>query len=178
MQDFHCLPVIWALTANNAIVPTLAYPSLTGTVFHTGDWKIDDNPLIGPTIDWAYLRKLGDEGVLAVVGDSTNAVVKGFSESEGRLRESIEQLFSRLSDRDGVIAVTCFASNLARLETIAVAAKKIGRHVSIVGRAITNFVEIAMQVGDVSIYLSGIPSPQPTKLISYYATSAAFLNQS
>src|SRR5947209_12290362 len=87
-----------------------------GTVLHTGDWKFDPDPLIGSTADEAGLRKLGDEGVLALVGDSTNALRAGVWGSEAGLRRSLTDLIGRYDAR---AAVACFASNEAPLQTIA-----------------------------------------------------------
>jgi ribonuclease J len=82
-----------------------------GAVLHTGDWKLDPDPVIGPITDEAALRRLGDEGVLAMICDSTNVLVEGSSGSEAEVRESLEGLIGSLHQR---IAVACFSSNLAR----------------------------------------------------------------
>lgn len=121
-----------------------------GTVLHTGDWKFDPDPLIGPVSDTAALRRLGDEGVLAMVGDSTNAMVEGAAGSEGDVRKSLMGLFARFT---GCIAVACFASNVARLESIALAAAANGRHVALVGRSMWRIAEVARQCG----YLTDAP---------------------
>ena len=91
-----------------------------GTILHTGDWKIDPDPLLGEVTDEAALRRLGEEGVLAMVCDSTNALVPGESGSEGEVRTSLIRLIGSLKGR---IAVTAFASNVARLQTVAEAAQ-------------------------------------------------------
>ena len=122
-----------------------------GIVLHTGDWKMDDEPLVGPRTDEAALRALGDEGVLAMVCDSTNAMVEGHSGSEGEVRRSLEELIS--SVRGGRVAVTCFASNVARVESVALAARAAGRSVAIVGRSLRNLEAAARECG----YLKGIP---------------------
>ena len=83
-----------------------------GVVLHTGDWKLDPHPLIGPPTDEAALAELGDKGVLALVCDSTNAMVEGHSGSEQEVRQSLSALIRGLRGR---IAVTCFASNVARM---------------------------------------------------------------
>src|SRR3546814_2730619 len=97
-----------------------------GTVMHTGDWKLDPDPLVGPTTDEAALIRVGEEGVRAMVCDSTNALVPGTSGSEADVRENLMQLVGRFENR---VAVACFASNVARLETIALVgqAPEIGR---------------------------------------------------
>ncbi len=120
-----------------------------GIVLHTGDWKLDDEPLVGPRTDEAALRALGDEGVLAMVCDSTNAMVEGHSGSEGEVRRSLADLVASLRGR---IAVTCFASNVARVESVALAARAAGRSVAIVGRSLRNLEAAARECG----YLKGI----------------------
>ena len=94
-----------------------------GIVLHTGDWKLDPHPLVGPATDEAALAALGDRGVLAMVCDSTNAMVEGHSGSEQDVRQSLGALIRGLSGR---VAVTCFASNVARVESIALAAQECG----------------------------------------------------
>ena len=121
-----------------------------GIVLHTGDWKLDEAPLVGPRTDEAALRALGDEGVLAMVCDSTNAMVEGESGSEGEVRTSLAELIASLRGR---VAVTCFASNVARVESVALAARAAGRSVAIVGRSLRNLESAARECG----YLKGIP---------------------
>ena len=127
----------------------LAIRTQAGLVLHTGDWKLDAEPLVGPPTDEAALRALGDEGVLAMVCDSTNAMVEGTSGSEGDVRRSLTDLIASLRGR---IAVTCFASNVARVESIAMAARAAGRSVAIVGRSLRNLDGTARECG----YLKGI----------------------
>ena len=114
------------------------------TVLHTGDWKMDAEPLIGPPTDEAALAALGEEGVLAMVCDSTNAMVEGHSGSEGDVRRSLAQLIASL---EGRIAVTCFASNVARVESVALAAQQAGRSVAVVGRSLRNLEAAARECG-------------------------------
>jgi ribonuclease J len=128
----------------------LAIRTPLGTVLHTGDWKLDPDPLVGEATDEASLRALSDEGVLALVGDSTNALRHGESGSEGMVRKTLTDLFGHYKGR---IAVACFASNIARLESIAVAAAAHGRHVALVGRSLWRMNEAARENG----YLKGIP---------------------
>ena len=104
-------------------------------MLHTGDFKFDAEPLVGPPGDEAALAALGDEGVLAMVCDSTNAMVEGHSGSEADVRRSLATLIRSLRGR---VAVTCFASNVARVESVALAAAAAGRSVSIVGRSLRN----------------------------------------
>ncbi|MDE2466832.1 MAG: ribonuclease J, partial [Alphaproteobacteria bacterium] len=128
----------------------LAIATPLGTVVHTGDWKLDPEPLLGECTDENRLRRLGDEGVLALVCDSTNALAQGHSGSEGKVRRSIGELIQGL---EGRIAVTAFASNVARLDTIAKAAMAVGREVCLVGRAMHRIIGAAKASG----YLRDFP---------------------
>ncbi|HEU0162996.1 MAG TPA: ribonuclease J [Rhizomicrobium sp.] len=128
----------------------LAIRTPLGTVTHTGDWKIDPNPMLGEETDVARLEKLGAEGVLALVCDSTNALVPGTSGSEAQVRESLTALVGTLGGR---VAVTGFASNVARLDTIARAARAHGRHIALVGRSMQKMVSAARECG----YLKDFP---------------------
>src|SRR5271165_559790 len=121
-----------------------------GVVIHTGDWKLDPEPLIGPPTDEAAFKALGDAGVLALICDSTNAMVEGHSGSEAEVRRSLPAL---LRGVDGRVAVTCFASNVARVESIALAAQEVGRSVALVGRSLRNLNEAARECG----YLTRLP---------------------
>ena len=93
----------------------LAIRTPYGLIVHTGDWKLDPHPLVGPPTDEAAFSALGDQGVLAMVCDSTNALVEGHSGSEGDVRRSLSTLIKSI---EGRIAVTCFASNVARVESV------------------------------------------------------------
>jgi ribonuclease J len=121
-----------------------------GTVLHTGDWKLDANPLVGPPTDEAALAAIGEKGVLAIVCDSTNAMVEGHSGSELDVRRSLSAL---IRDLRGRVAVTCFASNVARMESVALAAQDAGRSVAIVGRSLRNMDAAARECG----YLKTLP---------------------
>jgi ribonuclease J len=114
--DLELITLTHSIPEPNAV----ALRTPVGTVLHTGDWKFDPDPLIGPTAVEAALIRIGDEGVLALIGDSTNALRPGTSGSEADLRRSLTDLIGRYDAR---IAVACFASNVARLETIARAAR-------------------------------------------------------
>ena len=103
-----------------------------GNLLHTADWKIDPDPILGENFDTNAFKKIGNEGLLALIGDSTNADVPGYSESEAKVKEELIKLFSRYSHR---IVITCFSSNIVRLESIGVAAKKNNRKVVLVGRS-------------------------------------------
>lgn len=121
-----------------------------GTIVHTGDWKLDPDPLIGEVTDETALKKLGDEGVLALVCDSTNALVPGQSGSEAKVRESLSTLIATLKGR---VAVTAFASNVARLESVANAARENNRELVLVGRSMHRIVNAARATG----YLKAFP---------------------
>jgi ribonuclease J len=129
----------------------LAIRTPLGLVVHTGDWKLDPDPLIGDPTDGDAFRRLGDEGALALVCDSTNALVQGHSGSEARVKESLSALIGTLKGR---VAVTGFASNVARLDTIAKAAKANGREVALVGRSMHRITAAAKATG----YLADFPS--------------------
>jgi ribonuclease J len=144
--DLELITLTHSIPEPNAV----ALRTPVGTVLHTGDWKFDPDPLIGSTSDEAALRKLGDEGVLALVGDSTNALRPGNSGSEGELRRSLTDLLGRYDAR---VAVACFASNVARLETIARAAAAHGRDVALVGRSLWRIDKAARENG----YLADLP---------------------
>jgi len=128
----------------------LAIRTRHGLILHTGDWKLDPHPLVGPPTDEAAFSALGDEGVLAMVCDSTNALVEGHSGSESDVRRSLSALIRSI---EGRIAVTCFASNVARVETIALAARDAGRSVALVGRSLRNLETAARETG----YLKTVP---------------------
>jgi len=115
-----------------------------GSVLHTGDWKIDPTPILGDATDEKRLRALGDEGCLALVGDSTNAVREGQSPSEADVAKCIAEL---IKTAPGRVAVTTFASNAGRLRAVAEAAAAAGRDVVVVGRAMDRIVQIARAIG-------------------------------
>jgi len=128
----------------------LAIRTPAGLVVHTGDWKLDPNPLVGPPTDEAAFKALGDEGVLALVCDSTNALVEGHSGSELDVRRSLAGLIRGLTGR---VVVTCFASNVARVESVVVAARDAGRSVALIGRSLHNLEAAARETG----YLKTLP---------------------
>jgi ribonuclease J len=121
-----------------------------GAVLHTGDWKFDPDPLVGPNADEAALRRIGEEGVLAMICDSTNALRPGDSGSEADVRKSLVDLVGQYPNR---IAVACFASNVARLESIAAAAAAHDRDVALVGRSLWRINKAARDTG----YLTHLP---------------------
>ncbi|MEK9722707.1 MAG: ribonuclease J [Rhodospirillaceae bacterium] len=125
-----------------------------GTVFHTGDWKFDPDPVVGEVADEATLRRIGEEGALAVVCDSTNVFTPGESGSEADILENLDEI---IAARTGRVAVACFATNVARLETIATAAAKNGRDVVLAGRSLQRIVAAARENGymsDVAAFLT------------------------
>ena len=123
-----------------------------GIILHTGDWKVDPNPLIGGKINSERLKEIGDEGVLAMICDSTNVFSVGKSGSELDVRKSILNIMQRLKKR---IIVTSFASNVARMETIFYCAAKTGRQISLVGRSMHKIYKAAKQCG----YLKDVIEP-------------------
>ena len=128
----------------------LAIRTPAGTVLHTGDWKVDPTPLLGGPTDAAKLSALGDEGVLALVGDSTNAIRDGRSPSESDVAKTLADLIRTAPRR---VAVTTFASHVGRLRAVADAARAAGREVVVVGRAMDRVVQVARETG----YLDGVP---------------------
>ncbi|QIO33665.1 ribonuclease J [Bradyrhizobium sp. 1(2017)] len=127
----------------------LAIHTEAGTVLHTGDWKIDPTPTLGAPTDEKRLRELGEEGVLALIGDSTNAVRDGRSPSEAEVARTIIDL---VKSAKGRVAVTTFASNVSRIKAVAEAAKAADREVVVVGRAMERVVQVARECG----YLDGV----------------------
>jgi ribonuclease J len=121
-----------------------------GTVLHTGDWKLDPDPVVGPTTDETALRRLGDAGVLAMIGDSTNALRAGESGSEASVGRSLAELVRQCKGR---VAVACFASNVARITSIAQAAAAQEREIALVGRSLWRIEQAARETG----YLSDVP---------------------
>jgi ribonuclease J len=154
--DCEYIPVTHSIPEAQA----LAIRTRHGVVLHTGDWKLDPDPLIGPRTDEDAFAKLGEEGVLAMVCDSTNAMVEGHSGSEAEVRRNLAALIRSL---DGRVAVTGFASNVARLESIALAGRAAGRQVSLVGRSLRNIEAAARDCG----YLKSIPPFVPEDEAGY-----------
>jgi ribonuclease J len=122
----------------------LAIHTPLGTVMHTGDWKIDIDPLIGEQTDSARIRQIGDDGVLAMVCDSTNVFSEGEAGSEAGVRDG---LFEAIAEQKGKVAVACFASNVARILSTVEAATAAGRSVSLIGRSMLRITGAAKAVG-------------------------------
>ncbi len=138
------------LTHSIPEMQALAIISDKGTILHTGDWKLDPNPLIGDVTNETRLHQYGDGGVLAIVCDSTNVFVEGNSGSEGDVRDELSATIRQCKQR---VLVTTFSSNLARLESIIKAASAAGRVVGIAGRSIDKMLQAAQDSG----YLHDVP---------------------
>ncbi|MDC1079467.1 ribonuclease J [Pelagibacteraceae bacterium] len=123
-----------------------------GTILHTGDWKIDPNPLIGSKIDEEKLKKIGSSGVSAMICDSTNIFSPGRAGSESDVRDSLLRIMEVKTKK---ILVTSFASNVARMESIFYCAKKTGRSICLVGRSMHRIYKAARKCG----YLKGLIEP-------------------
>ena len=145
--DMELITLTHSIPEPNAI----AIRTPVGTVLHTGDWKFDPDPVVGDAADVETLKRLGDEGVLALVCDSTNVFTPGESGSEAELLKSLSEL---IADAEGRVAVACFASNVARLETIAKAARANGRDVVLAGRSLVRINDAARENG----YLADVPA--------------------
>lgn len=129
---------------------SLAITTPLGRVIHTGDWKIDPAPVLGPSTDEARFRALGDEGVLALICDSTNALREGDSPSEQDVGKGIREVIEQAPGR---VAITTFSSNVGRIRAIAEAARDAGRSVLVLGRSLQRVIDVAAELG----YLDGLP---------------------
>ena len=127
-----------------------------GTILHTGDWKIDPNPLIGSQIDEKKLKSIGNSGVSVMICDSTNIFSPGRAGSESDVRDSLLRIMELKTKR---ILVTSFASNVARMESIFYCAKKTGRNICLVGRSMQRIYKAAKKCG----YLKGVIEPLEPK---------------
>lgn len=145
--DIELITLTHSIPEPNALV--IRTPA--GSVLHTGDWKFDPAPQVGDPPDQAALRALGHQGITALIGDSTNVLVPGRSGSEEGVAEAFMQLFGEFPGRR--IAVSCFATNVARLHSIAVAAAAHDRDTALVGRSLRRMDEAARATG----YLRGLP---------------------
>ncbi|AOF89237.1 ribonuclease J [Sinorhizobium sp. RAC02] len=137
---------IEAIGVNHSIPEpmSLAIKTPLGTVIHTGDWKIDLDPSLGPLTDEARFRKLGDEGVLALICDSTNALRDGVSPSEREVSESLTKI---IESSEGRVGITTFSSNVGRIRSIAQAAEAAGREVLLLGSSMKRVTEVARDIG-------------------------------
>jgi ribonuclease J len=145
--DVEFIPVAHSIPESNA----LAIRTPLGMVVHTGDWKLDPAPIIGLPTDEKKFRALGEEGVRAVVCDSTNAVREGESPSESEVAKSLNEIVKQATAR---VALTTFASNVARLRSAALAAAEAGREVVVVGRAMERVINVARELR----LLDGVPA--------------------
>ncbi len=154
--DVELVTMAHSIPEANALIIRTA----CGAVLHTGDWKIDPTPIFGDRTEEKKLRALGEEGCLAVIGDSTNAVRDGLSPSEADVAAAIADLIKNARRR---VAVTTFASNVARLRSVAEAAFAADREVVVVGRAMERMVQIARELG----YFDGVPEFRPQDTYGY-----------
>lgn len=144
--DVEYVPLAHSIAEGNG----LAIYTSAGTLFHTGDWKLDTEPVIGPKCPSDRLKQLGDEGVLALIGDSTNVFNPTESGSESAVRDSLIDL---CTDMTGRIVITTFASNVARLDSIGEVARRTGRHICLLGRSMQRIYKAAKATG----YLTAFP---------------------
>jgi ribonuclease J len=145
--SIEAVPVAHSIPEPMALAITCA----AGTVIHTGDWKIETAPELGPLTDEKRLRALGDAGVLALVCDSTNALREGQSPSEQAVGQSLRKL---IGEAKGRVAVTSFSSNVARIRLIAEAARDAGREVLVLGRSMKRVIDVAAELG----MMEGMPA--------------------
>ena len=143
--DIELVSVAHSIPESNALI--LRTPH--GNVLHTGDWKLDPTPVLGPPTDEAKLRALGAEGCHVLIGDSTNAVREGRSPSESDVARTLTELIVKAPRR---VAVTTFASNVARIKAVAIAARQAEREIVVVGRAMDRVIAVARETG----YLEGV----------------------
>jgi len=142
------VPLAHSIPEGNALLISTPH----GRVFHTGDWKLDDAPQLGDPSTEAELRAIGDEGVLALVCDSTNVFQEHASGSEAGVREGLDQV---VGEAEGRVLVTTFASNAARLKTLGHVAQDTGRKVCVAGRSLDRILRVSKSVG----YLTDFPDP-------------------
>lgn len=154
--DIEYVPVAHSIPESNA----MAIRTPHGLVVHTGDWKIDNTPYLGSLTSEESFRALGDEGVLALICDSTNVVRDGISPSESDVAKHLAELIKDAPQR---VAITTFASNVARIRSVAEAARECGREVVVVGRAMDRVVQVASECG----YLDGLPEFRSTETFGY-----------
>lgn len=145
--DLETIPVAHSIPESCA----LAIRTPLGTVLHTGDWKIDTTPVLGLPTNEARLKEIGDEGVLALVCDSTNILREGISASEQQVSDALAEI---IKGSPGRVLVTTFASNVARIRAVAEAAQAAGRQVIVAGRAMERVIELSGELG----LLSGLPA--------------------
>lgn len=150
------IPVAHSIPDSHA----LAIRTKVGLVVHTGDWKLDPTPVVGLPTDIARLKALGDEGVRAIICDSTNAVRDGVSPSEADVGASLREIVGKAKHR---VAFTTFSSNVARIRGIAESAYANGREVVVVGRALERVIGVAREQG----LLDGVPAFRTAEAYGY-----------
>jgi len=152
LGPFKCryVPLAHSIPEGNALLIETPY----GKVFHTGDWKLDESPVMGAHSTADELTAVGNEGILALVGDSTNVFNPEPSGSEQGVREGLDKV---IEGRKGRVLVTTFASNAARLHTLGEVAKDTGREICVVGRSLDRILEVSRSVG----YLTDFPPTVP-----------------
>lgn len=167
--DMDFISLTHSIPEPNALAIRTPY----GTVMHTGDWKFDADPVIGEETDFAALEAVGDEGVLAMVGDSTNVFSDGEAGSEGDVAVALTELIGKLQGR---VVVGCFASNLARVESVARAAMANDRHVSLVGASLWRVTDTARKTGyladDLTFYEAEDAAHFPDDKVLYICTGS------
>ena len=132
-----------------------------GTVLHTGDFKLDDGPLVGPTTDLAAIEAAAGNGILAAISDSTNATKDVASRSEAELRDSMVRRIAEVGAQR--VAVACFSSNIARIHSFVEMAEQVGRHPVFMGRSLLRMIAAAKSVG----YVPPIPTEVSTTDYGY-----------
>ncbi|MGZ8297188.1 MAG: ribonuclease J [Allosphingosinicella sp.] len=143
---FRFVPLAHSIPEGNALLIDTPY----GKIFHTGDWKLDEFPQLGDPADAAALTRVGDDGILALVCDSTNVFQEEASGSEEQVREGLDRV---IGEAEGRVLVTTFASNAARLSTLGKVAQDTGRRVCVAGRSLDRILRVARSVG----YLTDFP---------------------
>jgi ribonuclease J len=145
---FEYVPLAHSIPEGNALIIETPH----GRIFHTGDWKLDEEPLLGTPSTAAELEAIGDKGVLALVCDSTNVFNEDASGSEAAVREGLDGV---IAEATGRVLVTTFASNAARLATLGEVARDTGRQLCVAGRSLDRILKVAKSVG----YLRDFPEP-------------------
>ncbi len=143
------IPLAHSIAEGNALLIETPH----GRIFHTGDWKLDEDPIIGEPTTERELAEIGDEGVLALVCDSTNVFNPAPSGSEGAVHKGLLEEVQRHAGKR--VLVTTFASNVARLQTLGDVARETGRQVCVAGRSLDRIIEVAQDNG----YLEDFPDP-------------------
>jgi ribonuclease J len=143
---FRYIPLAHSIPEGNALIIDTPY----GRIFHTGDWKLDEEPLLGTPSTVAELEAIGDEGILALVCDSTNVFNDDASGSEAMVREELDRV---IGEAKGRVLVTTFASNAARVQTLGEVARDTGRQLCVAGRSLDRIIKVAKASG----YLGDFP---------------------